>query len=192
MKLAKRILEGRSAAGNQFFRRLLKWLDSPARGKQTDRERLLRGAGNLAGQTVLEIGCGSGFFTATAAKLIGSNGTLYSTDIQPLAVEMTEKKVQEAGLTNVIVRKDDAMHSAFRDGTFDMVLVLGVLPAPFISTKDLFAEIRRVLKPGGVCAIWTAAPVWRPYRAATRAGFEKLQAKNGVFRLRKPETGNRG
>lgn len=186
--LARRILEGHSSAGNRFFSRLLAWLESPTRLKHTDRERLLRGAGDLAGRTVLEIGCGSGFFTVPAAKLIGGEGTLYAADIQPLAVETTEKRVREAGLSNVIVQRDDAMRSAFADSTFDAVLLYGVLPAPFIDARTLFAEIRRVLKPNGVCAVWTAAPLWRPYRSGKRAGLERLQVKNGVFRLRKPET----
>ena len=188
MTLARRILEGQSPAGNRFFRRLLKWLDSPTRLKRTDRERLLRGAGDLAGKTVLEIGCGSGFFTVPAAKLIGGEGTLYAADIQPLAVETTGRRVHEAGLSNVIVQRDDAMRSQFADAAFDSVLVFGVLPAPFIDTRALFAEIKRVLKPGGVCAVWTAAPLWRPYRAGKRAGLGRLRAKNGVFRLRKPES----
>ena len=186
MSLAKRILGGQSAAGNRFFGRLLEWLDSPARLKRTDRERLLRGAGILADQTVLEIGCGSGFFTLSAANMTGNKGTLYSTDIQPLAVEMTEKKVHQAGLTNVIVKKDDAMNSAFGNAMFDTVLLFGIVPAPFISTKILFSEIHRILKPGGVCAIWTAVPLWNPHRAGKGVGFEKMQRKNGVFRLRKP------
>lgn len=186
MNLAKRILLGQSADGNRFFRRLLEWLDSPARLKKTDRERLLRGAGILAGQTVLEIGCGSGFFTLTAANMIGDTGTLHSADIQPVAVEMTAKKVRQAGFTNVIVAKDDATNSAFSDAMFDTVLLFGIVPAPFISTKILFAEIHRVLKPGGVCAIWTAVPLWNPYRAGKGAGFEPIRKKDGVFRLLKP------
>jgi demethylmenaquinone methyltransferase/2-methoxy-6-polyprenyl-1,4-benzoquinol methylase len=186
--LARRVLEGQSAPGNRFFRRLLEWLDSPTRLKHTDRERLLRGSGTLAGQTVLEVGCGSGFFTVPAAQLVGEVGTLYSTDIQPLAVEMTARKVREAGLANVIVRKEDALHSSFEGGTFDTVVVFGVLPAPFLPTKDLLAEIKRVLKPGGVCAIWTAAPFWSPYRVGKNLGFLRMKKANGVFRLRKPET----
>jgi demethylmenaquinone methyltransferase/2-methoxy-6-polyprenyl-1,4-benzoquinol methylase len=185
---ARRILEGQSVAGNLFFRRLLEWLDSPTRLKHTDRERLLRGAGALAGQTVLEVGCGSGFFTVPAARLVGEAGTLYSTDIQPLAVEMTARKVREAGLANVIVTKEDALRSSFEGGTFDAVLVFGVLPAPFLPTKDVLREIARVLKPGGVCAIWTAAPFWSPYRAGKDLGFLRMKKANGVFRLRKPET----
>ena len=188
MTLARSILEGRSAAGNRFFSRLLAWLESPARLKRTDRERLLLGAGDLAGKTVLEIGCGSGFFTVPAARLIGGEGTLTAADIQPLAVETTGNRIREAGLTNVIVTKDDAMRSQFGNAAFDAVLLYGVVPAPFIDTRALFAEIRRVLKPNGVCAVWTAAPLWRPYRAGKRAGLERLQAKNGVFRLHKPET----
>lgn len=192
MTLAKRILGGQSALGNRLFAGVLKLLDSPGRLTVNDPDALLEGAGDLTGKTVLEIGCGSGFFTLRAASLIGSGGTLYSTDIQPLAVEMTANKVREAGLANVIARKEDATRTSFGDAAFDAVLLYGVVPAPFISVKALFAEIFRVLKPRGTCAIWTAIPLWRPYRTGKRAGFERVKPKNGVFRLRKPETAREG
>lgn len=186
MTLAKKILEGQSAAGNRFYAKVLKLLDSPGRLTVNDPDAILRGAGDLTGKTVLEIGCGSGFFTLRAAGLIGKGGTLYSTDIQPLAVEMTAKKAREAGLTNVIAQREDATRSSFGDAMFDAVLLFGIVPAPFIPTKTLFAEIRRVLKPGGVCAVWTAVPLWNPHRAGKGAGFETMRKKNGVFRLLKP------
>lgn len=164
---------------------MLKWLDHPKRTKYNNPEKLAKASGIQPGQTVLEIGCGSGFFTSHASKLLGSEGKLYSTDIHSLAVEETQKKVNELGLKNVVVKIDDAMSSSFEDSTFDLVLLYGVVPAPVISMTDISCEIYRVLKPGGVYAIWTMVPFWSPNAALKSASFEKMKRVNGVYRFRK-------
>jgi len=137
------------------------------------------------GQTVLEIGCGSGFFTVHAAKMLGEEGMLYSTDIHDVAIEQTQKKVNKFSLKNVIVKKDDAMKSTFADEMFDLVLLYGVVPAPVISMKDISVEIHRLLKPGGIYAICTMVPFWTPNSALKYVAFEKLDNVNGVFILRR-------
>ena len=44
---------------------------------------ILRGVDNLDGQTVLEVGCGTGYFTVPVAKLIGDAGRLVAIDVVP-------------------------------------------------------------------------------------------------------------
>lgn len=133
----------------------------------------------------MEIGCGSGFFTVHAAKILGEEGKLYATDIHDLAIAETQKKIDELSLQNVIVKIDDAMKSSFPDEMFDLVLLYGVVPAPVISMKDISIEIHRLLKPGGIYAIWTMVPLWKPSAAIKYASFEEMGKLNGVFRLRK-------
>ena len=48
--------------------RLRKWLMNPV--------KTLKGADLRPGQTVLEVGCGTGFFTMPAAKMIGDDGLI--------------------------------------------------------------------------------------------------------------------
>jgi ubiquinone/menaquinone biosynthesis C-methylase UbiE len=59
--------------------RLRRILDNPTRS--------LKSAGIQPGQKVLEVGCGPGFFTVAAAKLVGDEGRVYAIDLQPLAIE---------------------------------------------------------------------------------------------------------
>jgi demethylmenaquinone methyltransferase/2-methoxy-6-polyprenyl-1,4-benzoquinol methylase len=64
--------------------------------KYSNPEKLLQYSGIKSGQTVLEIGCGSGFFTIPASKMLGEEGKLYSIDINSADVNETQKKVNEA------------------------------------------------------------------------------------------------
>lgn len=185
MTFKELLFDGESERGKQFFTKMLMWLDNPRRLKYNNPEMLLRDSGIQSGQTVLEIGCGSGFFTIAAAKILGDKGKLYSIDIHPVAVKETQQKIDAEDLKNVIVKKDDAMKSSFEDAMFDLVLLYGVVPAPVISMSGISKEIYRVLKPGGFYAIWTMVPFWSPHAALKSAPFEKMKTLNGVFRLRK-------
>jgi len=104
-------------AGLMMGSRLRQWLMNPV--------KTLRGAGIQPGQVVLEVGCGTGFFTIPAAKLIGDEGCLVAMDALSDFIKQVSKKVQSADLKNVRVVKRDALNtglgsmvvSGFRLGT---------------------------------------------------------------------------
>ena len=53
--------------------------------------KLLNAAGLKPGQKVLEVGCGPGFFTIPAAKIVGAEGVVYALDVNPFAVEAVKE-----------------------------------------------------------------------------------------------------
>ena len=53
-------------------------------------ERTLRAAGVRSGQQVLEVGCGTGYFTLAAANMVGDLGCIYALDLYPPAIERGE------------------------------------------------------------------------------------------------------
>jgi demethylmenaquinone methyltransferase/2-methoxy-6-polyprenyl-1,4-benzoquinol methylase len=143
-------------------------------------QQILAGAGILPGQRILEIGCGTGFFTIPAARIIGENGSLVSLDIVPEAVRMVSRKVQEAGLTQVTVIEGNAMATNLAASSFDAVLLFGVIPAPMLPVERLLPEMSRLLKPGGTLAVWPPVPGWLP-QAILRTGLFSFAGKrNGV------------
>ena len=63
--------------------------------------RLLNAAGLKPGQKALEVGCGPGFFTILATKIVGEKGRVYVLNINPMAVEtMRCKKLLDAMTKN--------------------------------------------------------------------------------------------
>jgi ubiquinone/menaquinone biosynthesis C-methylase UbiE len=141
----------------------------------------LRGADIQPGQTVLEVGCGTGFYTVAAAKLIGDHGSLVAIDALPEAVERVSKKVQAANLKNVRVVKADALATGLDAESVDVVLLFGVIPAPMLPLNRLLPEMHRLLKPGGTLAVWPPIPGWLP-QAVLRSGlFAHACKRNGVY-----------
>ena len=111
------------------------------------RSRLRRFLEPQAGERILEIGPGTGYYTLDLAQWIG-DGKLDLLDIQPEMLEHTMRKVRSRGLTNVSSSQADATNLPYEDSSFDAVLlvtVFGEIP----DGDTALREVRRVLKPGG-------------------------------------------
>src|SRR6266498_3112610 len=65
------------------------------------------------GQHVLDLACGAGALVPLQSERVGSNGRVTATDLSPEMIEVTKRKVQRLGLTNVDVREMDAQALAF-------------------------------------------------------------------------------
>jgi ubiquinone/menaquinone biosynthesis C-methylase UbiE len=145
-------------------------MDSPLRRRLNDPVKTLTGAGVQQGQKVLEVGCGTGYFTTSAAKLVGDSGLVYAIDVYPPAIECVSKKIGDAYVTNVRLINADAMDSGLPGSSFDLILLLGVIPAPVLPLDRLLPEMHRLLKPKGALAVWTFFPWWSP-ASVTRSGL---------------------
>ncbi|MBL7184372.1 MAG: methyltransferase domain-containing protein [Anaerolineae bacterium] len=137
----------------------LAWLvNNPIRRRYT--RPVLDRVGIQPGERVLELGPGPGAFTVEAAQRVGAQGRLIAVDIQPEMIAQVEKRVREAGLTNVETHVADAYHLPLEDDSVDRAFLVAVLPEVPDQARAL-AELRRVLrspepaegKPGGLLSI---------------------------------------
>ena len=151
-----------------------KWIFNPL--------KTLRGADVRPGQTILEVGCGTGFFTIPAAQLIGDKGCLIAMDVLSDYIEQVLKKVQAANLKNVRVVKRDALYTGLDAESIDKVLLFGVIPFPSLPLNRLLPEMHRVLKPEGSLAVWFF-PVsgWMPKSILQSRLFNYINKRNFVF-----------
>ena len=172
-------------AGTTFGKLYIKFIaaaiESRFRYRFFEPKRILQGIDNLIGQEVLEIGCGTGFFTIPAAQMIGEQGKLISMDILPGSVEFVSKRVQEANLQNVNVIKGDALTTGLENESFDSVILFGVIPAPMLPLTRLLSEIHRVLKSGGNLAVWPPIPLWLPKSILKSRLFKYAGKRNHVY-----------
>jgi len=100
------------------------------------------------GETVLDIGCGSGFDTLQAAMQVGPTGRVIAVDMTPAMLEKTRAGAAALGLDNVETREGFMEELPVDDESIDVVISNGVINL----TPDkagVMREIHRVLKPGG-------------------------------------------
>ncbi len=116
------------------------------------------------GMKVLDVGCGRGEILRHCARL---GADAYGIDYAPVAIEMSARLVaaerdgaqQPPG--KIGVAQSDAKRLPFPSAHFDRVLMFDVVEHLFPwELAQSLAEIRRVLKPGGVFIVHTAPNVW--------------------------------
>lgn len=115
--------------------------------------RLVRFAGVRAGQRVLDIGCGTGVVSITAAR---AGAQVTGSDLTPELLEVARENAMIAS-ANVEWREADVEKLPFADRQYDVVLSqFGHMFAP--RPEMAIAEMLRVLEPGGTIAFSTWPP----------------------------------
>ncbi|MFO0798881.1 MAG: methyltransferase domain-containing protein [Gemmataceae bacterium] len=129
-------------------------------------ERAARRAGVAAlavgpGETVLELGFGTGNEVLDLAALVGPTGTVAGIDVSPGMLAVAQGKVAAAApAAKVNLRVADARALPFAAATFDAVYTSFTLELfPLDDIPVVLAEVRRVLKPGGRLAVVSMATV---------------------------------
>jgi len=113
------------------------------------REKTLELAELKPGESVLDVGCGTGTLAIAAKRQVGPTGRVYGIDA---SLEMIERARRKAKRTGVEVTFENALveELPFRDETLDLVSSTTVLHhLPEKARQQCLREVRRVLKPGG-------------------------------------------
>jgi len=144
-------------------------------------ERLLGIAGVAPGKTLVEVGCGPGFFTLPAARMVGDKGLVYALDVNPYAVDRVRKKIEREGLTNVRASLTNAAETGLPDNSVDVVFIFGIRYVAG-GLDGVLQEAARILKPGGRLSLEkSSGSDSQLTAAAARAGFFILEAKGRLF-----------
>jgi ubiquinone/menaquinone biosynthesis C-methylase UbiE len=175
---------------------LLVWLVTLGR-ERVFREKVLHLARLEPGESVLDVGCGTGTLAITAKRHVGPPGTVHGMDASPQMIARAGKKARKAGV-EVVFKNAVAEALPFPDAQFDVVMTTVMLHhLPRNARQQRAAEMRRVLKPGGrVLAVdfggptgqempsralsprWSCQPP-RHHRRAQRSGLEHGRERRG-------------
>ena len=100
------------------------------------------------GETVVDIGSGSGLDSLIAAHLVGPQGRVVGIDMTPEMLDKAREGAETMGVTQTTFREGLAEELPLPDGFADVVISNGVLNLTLDKTATL-REWARVLKPGG-------------------------------------------
>jgi ubiquinone/menaquinone biosynthesis C-methylase UbiE len=101
-----------------------------------------------AGERLLEVGPGTGYYSLPVAGWLSPNGSLDVVDVQAEMLDHTLRRAREAEIGNIRPTRADARELPFPDDTFDgayLVTVLGEIP----DQEAALRELRRVVRQGG-------------------------------------------
>jgi ubiquinone/menaquinone biosynthesis C-methylase UbiE len=137
-----------------------KWgIDFGDIGQDQVRGKLVKALGGAAGDTfedALEIGSGTGYFSLNLVQL-GLIANLTATDISPGMLDQLAATAEDLGLENVTTVVTEAETLPFEDESFDLVICFEAIEHVEGPEKAL-AELRRVLRPGGVLIVSSPNP----------------------------------
>jgi SAM-dependent methyltransferase len=134
-------------------------------------ERLIERAAPRAGESMLDLACGTGIVARLAAPRLGPSGRVVAVDLRPGMIDVARDLPQPAGAA-IDWRLGDATALDLPDNSFDIVCCQQGLQF-FDNRIAAMTEVCRVLKPGGraLFALWQ--PLDRQGLFAEMAPFEK-------------------
>lgn len=172
-------------AGMLMGSRLRKWLMNPV--------NTLTMADVQPGQTILEVGCGTGFFTIPLAQMVGDRGSIIALDASSGFLKVVTEKVKKEGLNNIQIIQRDALDTGLEPECVDKALLFGVIPFPLLPLDQLLPEMHRVLKPEATLSIWLFPPLihnWVP-KVITQSGlFKRISEQHSVYNYLRLENPN--
>jgi len=100
------------------------------------------------GQTVADIGAGSGYYTELLSKAVSPKGKVYATELQPEMLRLLEQRIRRKRLANVETILSTETDPRLPASSIDLALLVDVYHE-FAQPQAMLQGIRRALKPGG-------------------------------------------
>jgi L-amino acid N-acyltransferase YncA/precorrin-6B methylase 2 len=155
--------------------------DVPVEQAGLSRGTPVAGVEPQAGDVVLDLGSGAGGDVLAAARRVGPAGRAIGLDMAPGMVDLARRNAAEQGITNAEFREGRIEEIPLPDDSVDVVVSNRVITlSP--DRPRVFAEIARVLRPGGRVSIsdLVAEPDVDRYVAdLATAGLTRIQIRRG-------------
>jgi len=133
------------------------------------------------GMIVADLGCGTGFLTFEAAKMVGIDGIVYAVDIQSHIISVIESGKKLYGLRNinaVMANLEILGSTGIEDSSVDFVFLATIL-YQVKKREEVIAEAKRIVKPQGRILIFD----WRKQDISFGPNVERRISQDDVKRL---------
>jgi ubiquinone/menaquinone biosynthesis C-methylase UbiE len=114
-----------------------------------DPEEILTSAGLRPGMTLIDIGCGEGFFSVPASHLVGADGRVFAYDVNEEAIRNLNLQVREEKLANLKPMTGSGEDTVICEGCADMVF-FGIDLHDFDDPEKVLRNAKIMLKPDGI------------------------------------------
>ena len=141
-----------------------------------------------AGQTVLDIGCGSGSVTVEAAIQVEESGKVIGVDIDPNAIELTKKNLEKFGISNYTLVEGNAKEKISELPQADTIFIGGTGG----DTKDIVELCQDKVQSGGriVIGVILIETLYSVLQTIEKLDFESIDITQiTIGKSRKTKTG---
>ena len=121
------------------------------------------------GMTVLDVGCGPGFFSIAMAYMVGKSGRVIAADLQEGMLQKVRAKIQGTDIEERITLHKCENSKLGLSDEIDFVLAFYMVHE-LPNQEDFFKEIKSVLKPNG--HLFVVEP---PFHASKREFEETIR-----------------
>lgn len=132
-------------------------LEDPARKVWLPPAEVLSSLALRSGDTIADVGAGTGYFSLPLAQAVGLEGKVYAVDAQAEMIEHLRRKLQDGSVSNVDLIQAEAESTALPDGSCDLIFLANVWHE-LADRSAVLNESRRILKHRGRIAVLD----WRP------------------------------
>ena len=144
------------------------------------------------GDIVVDFGCGSGHYSIPAAKIVSTEGKVYSIEKDKHTLDKLKQTVEEEGLSEVITtikpESTNILKINLADNTANFVLVYDVLHY-FTKNerKEIYKEIHRILKNDGILSVYPKHnksdwPIWNLAEMEVEDVVQEIIEMNFIFK----------
>src|ERR1035437_5014799 len=132
-------------------------LDDPARQKWLPHAEVLRALALHSGETIADVGAGTGYFSLPLAQSVGPEGKVYAVDAQAEMLSLLQQKLAASAFVNVELIHAEAGQTGLPASSCDLFFLANI----WHEIEDQIAVLReaiRVLKKGARLAILDCTP----------------------------------
>lgn len=124
------------------------WLDRPERAEEEKPDQLVELLDLKNGQSVADIGAGTGYISWRMAQKVGREGRVYAVDIQQEMLDQLQKRMRDRGIQNVEPVLGTIQHANLQPNSIDLAIMVDVYHE-FSHPYEMMKSIVTALKPGG-------------------------------------------
>lgn len=104
------------------------------------------------GDVVADIGAGTGLYSLLFAEAVGENGHVYAVDIEPLFLDLINRRAEDIGLENVTAVLGRRNNIALPKNSIDVVFIADTYHY-FDDREEIMRSVKDALKPGGALVV---------------------------------------
>lgn len=138
----------KKSTGDPEVDRYLEIFETESREVFKHRAQIIAAMNIKPGQSVADIGAGTGAFLEPLAAAVGASGKLYAVDIAPNFIDHLDQRVRKLGLQHVKTVLSTTVSATLPKASIDKALICATYHH-FGDTQAMMKSVREALKPGG-------------------------------------------